>query len=309
MKKPLLLISLVFLLAACGQESESTQSDTGPGDNSPVRIVASNYPLWFFASEISAGSVEVVLPEIKGDPVMWRPGPEGIELLQNADRILLNGAGYESWLNWISLPADRMVDTSSTFSDRLIPLEQETIHQHGPAGEHSHTGTAFTVWLDPELAIAQARHIEKILNELSPEYRDQHRKNMAGLRDRLKELDREQKLTFGQYLDKPLLFSHPVYQYLERRYQLDGYSLHWEPDQEPGQKTWIEFSNILREHPSSVMIWEDDPLPSTRRQLEDMGIVISTYHLASNNPSEGDYFDVMTLNLERLKSFGAQNNN
>ncbi len=292
----------MVLVTACDQETTVTPTDIGASGHTRPSVVTSNYPLYFFAHEIAGDSVEVVLPDIAGDPALWRPGSEDIALLQGADRILLNGAGYESWLNWISLSDDSLVDTSGSFRDQLISLEQETVHQHGPAGEHSHTGTAFTLWLDPELAIAQAQNIEAVISELVPENREQHQENLASLRKRLEKLNDLQQQAFGQLAGQPILFSHPVYQYLERRYQLNGISMHWEPDQQPGDKAWIDFSKTLRNHPARIMIWEDEPLATTRERIEAQGLTLIPYLTASNRPDKGDYFDVMASNLEHLKT-------
>jgi len=304
MKKLLLFVAFLLLVTACDRGSEPERSVSTPDEARPV-VVASNYPLYFFAREIADGTVDVILPEIEGDPAMWRPGPDAIALLQSADRVLLNGAGYEAWLNWVTLPAERLVDTSASFHEQLIPLEHETVHQHGPAGEHSHTGNAFTVWLDPQLAIAQARAVEQALSELAPGHRDLNRENLAKLEKRLEELDEQQQRALKPLAQQPLLFSHPVYQYLERRYGLDGHSLHWEPDQEPGDKAWIDLANTLRDHPSKIMIWEDAPLSPTRARLEGMGMTVVPYLTVANRPESGDYFDVMASNLARIFDTGA----
>jgi len=299
MKKLLLFAAFSILAAACDRDSTHAPSDSATAEARPL-VVAGNYPLYFFAEQISDGSLDVVLPQIDGDPAMWRPGPEDIALLQRADRVLLNGAGYESWLDWVTLPTDRLVDTSASFHDQLIQLEHETVHKHGPAGEHSHNGNAFTVWLDPQLAIAQARSVEQALSDLAPEHRDSHQQNLAQLQRRLEELDEQQQRAFEPLSQQPLLFSHPVYQYLERRYGLDGYSLHWEPGEEPGDKAWIDFGNALRDHPAQIMIWEDAPLPTTAIRLEAMGLTVIPYRPAANRPEAGDYFDVMAINLANL---------
>jgi len=41
---------------------------------------------------------------MEGDPVNWKPGSEAIARMQSADLVILNGAGYETWLGWVSLP-------------------------------------------------------------------------------------------------------------------------------------------------------------------------------------------------------------
>ena len=122
-------------------------------------VLATNYPLYFFASEIAGDAVDVRMPDIDGDPAMWVPGPADFSQLQAADLIILNGAGYESWLAFTSLPSGLLLDTTADIQDRLLPIENVTLHQHGPQGEHSHQGAAFTTWLDPQIAIEQAKEI------------------------------------------------------------------------------------------------------------------------------------------------------
>jgi len=67
-----------------------------------------------------------------------------------------------------ALDRRRLVDTSANVVDKLIPFDDSVKHQHGPEGEHSHQGTAFTTWLDPQLAIAQAKVLTNALIDLAP---------------------------------------------------------------------------------------------------------------------------------------------
>ena len=59
--------------------------------------------------------------------------------------------------------------------------------------------------------------------------------------------------------DDPLVFSHPVYQYLIARYNLNGRQVHWEPDVEPDAKMWSELGHLLDHHGAEWMIWEGEP--------------------------------------------------
>ena len=43
--------------------------------------------------------------------------------------IIVNGAGYESWLANVSLPASRIVDTTAAVGDRLLAFAQPLRHQ------------------------------------------------------------------------------------------------------------------------------------------------------------------------------------
>lgn len=290
-----------LVLAACGNEPASEAANIGTHKSRPL-LIASNYPLYFFAREIAGDSAQVIFPDMEGDPANWKPGAEAIARMQSADLVILNGAAYESWLGWVSLPNEILLDTSEGIRDRLIPMENETVHQHGPQGEHSHQGLAFTIWLDPTLALEQARAIERAISDLVPENRQAHQAGLASLEARLTALDEALRLAFETFTDQEVIFSHPVYQYLAARYGLNGVSMHWEPGEDPGIKAWIDFRETLRRHPALRMIWEDQPADKTASQLEQLGMQSIVFHTAANPADDSNYFDVMNANIERLQS-------
>ena len=180
-------------------------------------------------------------------------------------------------------------------------LENATLHQHGPEGEHSHDGTAFTTWLNPQIAIEQARVISRELSALVPAQRAGFKERLAGLEEKLSALDQSLASVFPKFEGQPVVFSHPVYQYLQHRYELNGQSLHWEPDTEPGLKEWVDFQNLLQEHPAKLMIWEGQPLPAMIERLQQQGIRSVVFDPVAHQPEGGDYFSVMSENLVRLE--------
>ena len=61
----------------------------------PLNVYVVNYPLKYFAERIGGPHVRVTLPVPAGeDPVYWTPTIAEITAYQQADLILLNGAGY-----------------------------------------------------------------------------------------------------------------------------------------------------------------------------------------------------------------------
>jgi zinc transport system substrate-binding protein len=174
------------------------------------------------------------------------------------------------------------------------------LHQHGPAGEHSHQGTAFTTWLDPQLAIAQAKSVTNALIELAPSGEVDFRDNLAKLQKELMGIDERLIEVFARLDDRAVLFSHPVYQYLQRRFMINSQSVHWEPDEEPSTSDWIELQQKLSLHRATLMIWEDEPLASTVLRLSDVGIRSVVFHTMATRSDEGDYISVMTANADRI---------
>ncbi len=296
------VISVALLVVACDERQAISEGAVISSSDSAL-LVASNYPLYFFASRIIEdvdGAPEIVLPDIDGDPAFWMPSTEQIQLLQSADVILLNGAGAESWQNLITLDRRRLVDTSANVVDKLIPFDDSVQHQHGPEGEHSHRGTAFTTWLDPQLAIAQAKVLTNTLIDVAPTGETQFLDNLANLEQELTELDSRLADVFARLDGRPVLFSHPVYQYLERRYGINGESVHWEPDEVPSIPDWIALQQIRNLHPATIMIWEDEPLAETRARLANTGIVSVPFRTVAILPEEGDFLSVMLENIEQL---------
>jgi len=86
-----------------------------------------------------------------------------------------------------------------------------------------------------------------------------------------------------------VLASHPVYQYLERRYGLVLTSFHWEPDLTPSPKEWAVLDALLGQRAATVMLWEGEPTPKTRAALQARGLRVVVLPTLSNRPPEGDF--------------------
>jgi zinc transport system substrate-binding protein len=269
----------------------------------PLRVYVVNYPLKYFAERIGGEHVEVQFPAPKGmDPAYWIPNIATIAAYQQADLVLLNGASFANWVDKVSLPRSRLVDTSKSFKDRYITIEGAITHSHGPEGEHAHEGVAFTTWLDFDLAATQAKAVAAAFGRKKPEAKNTFQKNYTALAKDLKALDQGIMKTVSGNPSKPLLASHPVYDYFSRRYGLNIKSLHWEPGEVPTDEQWTELQEILKEHPATWMIWEGKPNPSSVAKLKSMGIGSLVFDPCENVPEEGDFLSVVQQNAENLKA-------
>lgn len=269
-----------------------------------LTIYAVNYPLAYFAERLAGDLAEVKFPSPPGlDPVFWMPDADTIAAYQGADLILLNGAGYAKWVNNVSLPRSRMVDTSLDFTDQFIQTQAAVAHSHGPGGEHSHGGTAFTTWLDLAQAAQQAEAVARAIARKRPDAKDRIARNLAVLKGDLLALDARIAEIAGSNPGRPLLASHPVYQYLARRYGLNLRSVLWEPDTVPSQPQWAELERILREHPANGMLWEGEPAQENVERLRALGVESVVFSPCANRPATGDFLSVMRENTRNLEEF------
>jgi zinc transport system substrate-binding protein len=297
------LLSTAVLAVACGERPrEQAASATVTSDEGPLDVYVVNYPLQYFAQRIGGDWVQVEFPAPADvDPVYWTPEPEVVSAYQSADLILLNGASYAGWIEMTSLPASKMVNSAKAFEADFIYFDDAVTHSHGPEGGHSHGETAFTTWLDPTLALKQAEAIRAAFAEVRPQSRDAFLAGLDALKRDLLAIDERLAVVFAGWGDRPLLGSHPVYQYLARRYDLNLRSVHFEPDEMPDGRAWRELQGLLREHPAKWMIWEAAPTAEIAERLQELGVATVVVEPCGNVPEVGDYLSVMDSNVKNLE--------
>jgi len=293
--------ALVSLLVVGGCERRQEPPQVSARLGKPV-VVCANYPLKYFAERIGGQLVEVkFLVPGEVDPAFWEPSPKDILAMQQADLVLLNGAGYEKWLPQVTLSESKLVDTAAGLHDQLIKEEGAVTHQHGPGGQHTHGGVAFTTWLDLSLAGKQAQKVHEALRRMSPDQATVLQAGLNSLTNDLAGLDRDLQ-AWGQSLKgQPVIASHPVYQYFARRYGLNLKSVHWEPDVVPDETGWRELEALLREHPARIMIWEGEPARETVERLMQLQVHSVLFSPCSNVPKQGDFLEVMRSQRAALR--------
>ncbi|MFN3167854.1 MAG: metal ABC transporter substrate-binding protein [Phycisphaeraceae bacterium] len=295
-----LLLAVLLVLVGCGESGDRDATDAD-GDGKPV-VFATNYPLAYFAERIAGDTAEVRFPQIEGDPAFWRPSDAQIAEMQGAALILTNGAAYEKWAATASLPSAKTVDSSAAFADRYIVIADAKTHSHGASGDHSHGGTAFTTWLDFDQARQQAQAVRDALMEAMPNERDALKANADTLLGEISKLDQEMSSVTAELGERPLMASHPVYQYFARRYGLNIKAVLWEPETVPTASDMEGLETIRKDHPAKWMIWEGEPASESIALLGEIGVASVVVDPCGNRPDTGDWLSVMRQNVENLKA-------
>lgn len=237
-----------------------------------ARVVVVNHPLEFVAQTLlgDAGNVSFSVPA-DVDPSFWRPAIADISAFQAADLILLNGAGFATWVDRVSLPRSKVVNTTAGIEDRFITTESIT-HSHGDGGEHSHEGLASYTWLDPSLFIAQAEAVASAITAraLAPEADVDAR--LSSLRDTLSELDAQAEAALAGLVGVPMIATHPRYQYFARRYDLSIASLEWEAGEMPDDAALADLAALIDTTGARILIWEAAPPPAAFEATSALGV-------------------------------------
>jgi zinc transport system substrate-binding protein len=296
MKKNTKLIVLVLLAVSAMQSVSKVVAE----DRLTVYTV--NYPLQYFAQRIAGEHADVVFPAPPDiDPVFWTPDAKTVSAYQSADLVLLNGADYAKWINKVSLSRKRLVNTSSVFTDAYIHIDTGVKHSHGAGKDHSHAGTAFTTWLDLRQALKQAEAIKQALIKERPQYKQVFDSNFEQLAKDLQTLDGELDSIISAERERAMLASHPVYQYLARRYNMNLHSVMWEPDVTPAESEWSDIKGLADKHSARWMIWEAEPLTESVARLEQLGIKSVIFNPSANVLEQGDFLAVMKKNVAALR--------
>ena len=107
---------------------------------------------------------------------------------------------------------------------------------------------------------------------------------------------------FSQNPDLLYLASHPVYDYLAKRYRLNLRSVVWEADQPLTHNHLAQLESILKHYPASVMIWESEPLEESKKHFSSLSIKSATFNPSSNKPESGDFMEIMRENVNSLRA-------
>lgn len=224
-----------------------------------MRVVAVNYPLQYFAEQLLGDAAEAVFPvPADVDPSFWRPSISDISAIQSADLVLLNGAGFATWVDRVSLSRSKLVNTSASIEDQFIVTESIT-HSHGEGTEHSHEGLASYTWLDPSLAIAQAEAVAAAISARGIAPVEDVENRLTALRSELNALDAEAATALADLTDVQMIATHPRYQYFARRYGLSIAALEWDAGAMPTDAEIADLRSLVEDSGARVLIWEAEP--------------------------------------------------
>ncbi|MGK0358660.1 MAG: zinc transport system substrate-binding protein [Bradymonadia bacterium] len=280
---PLMMI-LALLACSAPPPAESLAAQ-------PLVVATSTYPLYWMASTLAGADADVFLaPPAEVDPALWAPDDAAIQRLQSADRILVNGAGFEGWVDTTSLPLSRVIDTSTGLKARL---RSGRGHHHGP-GDGQRIDPHF--WLDPQLAQVQ---LTAVVAQLRGRVADAA---LDARRDRLTAAFTliEATLTrLGKAAgDQVFLANHRAYDYLAARASLRVHSLDLSPDAGAAQADPVCI--VARRLKARHMLWESAPTPALAAALRACKVEPHVLRPLESPPPEGSYFRAHQADLEAL---------
>ncbi|MCG8409514.1 MAG: zinc ABC transporter substrate-binding protein [Phycisphaerales bacterium] len=303
--RPIAMLCLgTSLMLGC--ESKQPEKPSAPVKKIPT-VYTTFYPTTYFAKRIGGNRIEVVCPcPEDADPAQWMPDEKTIKAYQQADLIVINGASFEKWVEKVTLPESRLVNTAKPLQKEFIILHDIVTHAHGPEGEHSHEGVDGHTWLDPINAKIQATEIMNALIRICGDDKETFQRGFAELAKDLDALDARYRKVSKTMKGRHLMSSHPAYNYLARRYGWRQEYYHLDPEVMPDEQTLRRMRESARAHSTRFMLWEAQPAAMVADKIGELGL----RHLlflpcevmgADEIESGRDYLSMMNENLDRLE--------
>jgi len=177
MKTKLLAAALTvwFLLCAagCGGSASPPQEDT-------LQILATTYPVYLFTTAVTEGVDGVEVSLLVKEEVSclhdYTLTVNDMKAIEKADVIVLNGAGFESFMDDALSSSDAtVIDCSDGIS--LLPATGHHDHDHGHEAEQEHYDPH--IWLDPARAMQMMENIASGMSTAHPGGSQQYSDNLT----------------------------------------------------------------------------------------------------------------------------------
>ena len=308
-KLAIIAIVIVIPLASFAVTQPSFNSEISTTKNSKLQVITSATFLYEFSQNIGKEMIDVTLLVPMGaDPHDWEPTIRDREKLQKADVIIVNGIGYEHWLDSFDSNDNQgiLVDTSNGIST----LDSEKHDDHAKEDDHDgheeeedgHENLDPHIWLNPVYAQLQVKNIANALSNSDPTNKNYYQSNAAIYNKELDLLDSKIRTELSGCKTDFITF-HNAFSYFSEEYGLTQHTIISSNDSH-GEVTPQTLENIIslaRELNIKVIFAEESTSTKTSQVIADeIGgkvLVLSPLEIVSDE----SYVEKMIQNLDNLK--------
>jgi len=285
--------SLMFLLTACGSK---------PASDSP-KAVPVVFASTTFLADITrnvAGDrilVESLLP-IGSDPHSYQPTPQDITKISESQLLIINGAGYEHFLEPLLENADgerEIIEASAGINLRRDAQGDHDVDPH--------------IWLDPNNVILYVENIREALTHFDPDGAAIYQSNAETYIAELKNLDAWITEQVNQIPPERrlLVTNHEALGYFSDRY---GFTVigavvpGTSSDASTSARQMADLIDVIKSSGAPAIFLDEVENPNLAEQIADETNVrvVTDLHLESltDGSPAGTYIDMMKHNVTRI---------
>jgi zinc/manganese transport system substrate-binding protein len=233
---------------------------------------------------------------LMNDPHIYQLKPQDVIILQSADFIIMNGIGFEEWLERI-ITQPRYRNKFIKIGDLLPFRKNDTVNVYDPH-----------LWHDVLNTVEYVKHIEKTLSGLLPQYKHIFQKNAKTYRKKLMALHNNILLAFSHLPQqkKIIITTHDAFWYFGKRYGLTFLSpIGLSTEEEPSPQKICMIIDYIRQHNIKAIFIEN---LSNNKQIDKilketqscLGGMLYADSLSDSTGPANNYIDMMTYNTQTI---------
>ena len=292
----ILAISTIIPLSVFVLWSSENNDVTALEEKHQLKVLASFYPVYEFTKTIGDEKIDVSIIIPPGiEPHDWDPSIQDLQNMQNADMIVINGAGFEPWIaKLISVnPNILIIDTSNGIS--LLEKDKQMFNAEIQNDPH--------VWLNPVLAKKQVQNILNGLIKIDPQNDDYYQENFNAYNSKLIQLDTKIRNELLSCVKKDFLATHDAFSYFANEYGLNQNTIFGiNPSEEPTAVTIQQIIQKAQDLDLHVIFSEETINPRISEIIAaEIGAKVLTLSPIETYEKDSDYIARMAKNLSNLK--------
>ena len=259
-------------------------------DSTEISVMTSFYPLYEFTKQVGQDKVHVSLLVPPGiEPHDWEPTINELQKMYEANLIVINGIGFESWADDIDTINSGIVIVDTSAGISLINIDHSSVDPH--------------IWLNPVMAKTQVTNIVNALVKIDPTNEKFYRDNAKSYQAKLDSLDTKIKNELSA-CKKDFITFHNAFSYFSIQYDLNQHTITKSNDShsEPTLRTLEQIINLAKKFNIDV-IFAEEALDTRTSQViaNEIGakvLVLSPIEVGDEN---SNYLSKMENNLSNLK--------
>ncbi len=295
------MLLLIFLAGAGFLVLKNSQKMSAPRSSDTLQVVASFYPLYFFATQIGGDRATVTnMVPAGAEPHDYEPTAQDMAAMEQSRLIILNGGGLEAWGDSLQ----KNIDPATT---RIIIAGTGLTTQH--MTEENGTVIDPHVWLAPPLAQQMVDRIAQGFEQVDPANAPYYQANATALRQRLNDLDTAYRQGLSHCVQQDIVTSHAAFGYLASTYGFNQVAIAGlSPDAEPSPSQLADIAAFASVKNVKYIFFESLVSPKLAQTLAtEIGaqtLVLDPLEgLSTTELNQGrDYFSVMRDNLINLQT-------
>jgi manganese/iron transport system substrate-binding protein len=285
----LFAVALVLVLAGCAHKSpfESAAGGTSPQGEATqkIKVATTISTLNSFVQGVGGEHVIVknIVP-IGASPETFAPAPQDVASVADANLLVENGAGLESWL-------DRLLRDAGSRNLRVVVLADglpvKNLNPH--------------LWMDPVLAKRYVQKIRDALIAIDPANAGDYRRNAASYDSRLDDLIAQirRQIATVPPSHRYMIVFHNAWQYYNDRFGITTLGfVERNPGQEPNPQQIAQLIDLAKQHHVHGVFSEPEYSPKllyTIAQGAGIKVVENLYDdSVGTNPQVANYIAMLT---------------